>query len=680
MNIQQIKKRIEELRREIEYHNYRYYVLDDPEISDGEYDQLFNELKKLEESYPQFRSPYSPTQKIGGPPLEEFKERPHTLPMYGLDNVFTEEGWMEYVERLKRLLPGEEIAFWTDPKLDGLAIEIIYERGRYAGAATRGDGFVGEDVTENVKTIKNVPLVLREVEDMPSYLEVRGEVVISKKDFLLLNKKQLESKQKTFANPRNAAAGSIRQLDPRITASRPLHFFAYGIGVVEWEKGGHEWAYHHEIMHSLKELGFATVPRARLCTNYTEVFKYFQQIEMERDSFPFEVDGVVCKVDSLSQQRRLGNTARSPRWAIAIKFKAEQGETVVEDIVVQVGRTGVLTPVAILRPVAIGGVVVRRATLHNEDEIRAKDIRIGDWVIVQRAGNVIPEIVRSIRERRTGRERPFRFPSRCPVCNSEVVRPEGEVAHRCINASCPARLKRGLMHFVSKSGLDIQGIGEKWIEIFVDKGIVKDFADLFLLKKEDIIHLERMGEKLAENMLTSIGRAREDISLERFISALGIRMVGEQTARLLARHFGSMERLMEASEEELMKIRDIGPEVARSISSFFRNPENKFLLEKFKKIGVWPRGGEGRRGDTDKRGSLEGKSFVFTGRLQRLSRRRAKELVEGAGGVVKSSVSRNIDYVVVGEDPGSKFERAKRLGVRTISEEEFFNLLKGTGG
>ncbi len=677
VSLEEIRQKIEDLRREIEYHNHRYYVLDDPEISDAEYDRLFEELKRLEEEYPELKSPYSPTQRIGGKPLEEFKEWRHSVPMYGLDNVFEENQWWEYVERIHRLLPGERIQFWVDPKLDGLAIEIIYEDGKYKGAATRGDGFVGEDVSENVKTIKNIPLILLGKENLPKYMEIRGEVVISKKDFFLLNKRQMENNQKVFANPRNAAAGSIRQLDPSITASRPLRFFAYGIGVVRWEEGEEGWRYHHEVMGALQRFGFNIVPRARLCGDAKQVFSYFQEVEKTKDELPFEVDGVVCKVDSLEQQQRLGTTARSPRWAIAIKFKAEQGETLLKDIVVQVGRTGVLTPVAILEPVSIGGVVVKRATLHNEDEIRAKDIRIGDWVLVQRAGNVIPEIVRPLKEKRTGKEREFRFPSRCPVCNSKVVRPEGEVAYRCINASCPARLKRGLMHFVSKSGLDIQGIGSRWIEIFVDKGIVKDFADLFLLKKEDIIHLERMGDKLAENMLKAIASAKENISLERFISALGIRLVGEQTAKILAAHFKSMEALMQAREEELMEIKDIGPEVARSIYTFFRSPENKKLLNKFKGIGVWPKPIEQEERDTSKPLSLEGKSVVFTGKLKGISRREAKEMVERAGGLVKSAVSKKVDFLVAGEDPGSKLDKAKELGVKIISPDEFFSMIKG---
>ncbi len=675
MSLENIKKRIEELREIIEYHNYRYYVLDDPQISDAEYDRLFNELRELEQKYPQFASPYSPTKKVGGPPLKEFSSRPHSVPMYSLDNVFSKEEFYEYVTRIKRLLNGEDISFWVDPKLDGLAIEIIYEKGKYIGAATRGDGYIGEDVTEHVKTIKNVPLILRVGEDIaiPEYIEVRGEVVISKKDFLLLNKKQLEAGEKTFANPRNAAAGSVRQLDPKITATRPLKFFAYGIGVIRWgEDSLLEIRTQEEVMKFLFKIGFNIVPQARLCKNSNEVYEYFEYVDSNREEFEYEIDGVVAKVNSLEQQKRLGATARSPRWAIAIKFKAEQAETTLKDIIVQVGRTGVLTPVAILEPVEIGGAVVKRATLHNEDEILAKDLKIGDRVIVERAGNVIPEVVRPLKEKRTGKEKDFVFPEKCPVCGSDVVRFEGEVYHRCINVSCPARLKRGLAHFVSKAGLDIPGIGERWIDVFVDKGIIKDFADLFLIKKEDIIHLERMGDRLAENILNSIKKAKENATLKKFIAALGIRHVGEQTARMLADHFKSIDELSSASIEELQELKDIGPEVAKSIYTFFRAPENQKLLQKFRKIGLWPRE---EKQEKEISSPIKDKKFVFTGKLENLTRSEAREMVVQAGGRVVGSVSKNVDFVVVGTDPGSKLNKARELGIKIIGEKEFMELI-----
>ncbi len=676
-NLELIKKRIEKLREQIEYHNYRYYVLDDPEISDAEYDKLFRELLELENKYPQFRSPTSPTQKIGGEPLKEFKQRTHSVPMYSLDNVFSEQEWYDYIARIKRIIPDEEINFWVDPKLDGLAIEIIYQNGEFVAAATRGDGIVGEDVTQNVKTIKNVPLVLKGFSKdikIPSYLEVRGEVVIAKEDFYKLNKKQLEQGLKTFANPRNAAAGSIRQLDPNITAQRPLKFFAYGIGLLRFEGEHIKISRQSELIEFFRNIGLSTVPLAKFIKNSDEVWEYFKFIESKIEQFPYEIDGVVAKVDLFEQQQRLGATARSPRWAIALKFKAEQGITKLIDIKVQVGRTGILTPVAELEPVEIGGVVVKRATLHNEDEIKAKDLRIGDYVVVQRAGNVIPEVVRPLKEKRDGSEKEFKFPSTCPVCGSSVVRLQGEVHYRCINVSCPARLKRGLIHFVSKAGLDIKGLGDRWIETFVDMGLIKDFADIFLLKKEQIVHLERMGNKLAENMLNAIEEAKKRATLDKLISGLGIRLVGEQTAKTLAKHFKNLDNLAKATKEELMSLKDIGEEVAHSIYSFFRNPDNLRLLKKFKEINLWPEEKEETQKET--KSQIKGKTFVFTGKLDSFSRSEAKKIVEKYGGRVVSAVSKKVDYVVVGHEPGSKFKKAQELNLTILSEDEFKKLIQ----
>lgn len=677
INLKSIKKKIDELREKIEYHNYRYYVLDDPEISDAEYDELFRKLLELENKYPQFKTPTSPTQKIGGEPLKEFKQRTHSVPMYSLDNVFSKEEWNEYLMRIKRIIPDEEINFWVDPKLDGLAIEIIYQDGEFIGAATRGDGIVGEDVTLNVKTIKNVPLVLKSYTKdikIPSYLEVRGEVVISKKDFYDLNKRQMEQGLKIFANPRNAAAGSIRQLDPNITAKRPLKFFAYGVGLIRFEGEEIKILRQSELIEFFRNIGLTTVPLARLLRSPEEVWEYFKYIESKIDEFPYEIDGVVAKVDLLEQQKRLGATARSPRWAIALKFKAEQGVTKLVDIKVQVGRTGVLTPVAELEPIEIGGVIVKRATLHNEDEIKAKDLKIGDFVVVQRAGNVIPEIVRPLKEKRDGSEKDFKFPSKCPVCGSSVIRLKEEVHYRCINASCPARLKRGLMHFVSKAGLDIKGLGDRWIETFVDLGLIRDFADIFLLKKEHIVNLDRMGDKLAENILNSIDDAKNKATLDKFISALGIRLVGEQTAKTLAMHFKNLDNLAKATKEELMNLKDIGEEVASSIYSFFRNPDNVKLLNKFREIGIWPQ--EKEKLEIERTSKISGKTFVFTGKLESFSRSEAKKIVENYGGRVVSSISKSVDYVVVGLDPGSKFKKAQDLGLTILNEEEFKRLIQ----
>ncbi len=670
---EKVRKRVEELRKEIEYHNYRYYVLNDPVISDPEYDKLFRELLELEEKYPELKVPYSPTQRIGGEPAKEFKTRAHSIPMYSLDNAFGTDEWLSYVERIKKLLPDEKIEFWVDPKLDGLAVEVIYENGKFVGAATRGDGFVGEDVTANMSTIKNLPLQLFGDGDVPEYLEVRGEVIIFIEDFYKLNRKQAEENKKLFANPRNAAAGSLRQLDPKVTAQRPLKFYAHGIGLVRWKDGKDRWKTHSEAMEALKRYGISITPESKLCSNEKEVIEYYQEMEKRRREFPFQIDGIVCKVNDLDQQKRLGSTARAPRWAIALKFKAIQAETILEDIIVQVGRTGVLTPVAILKPVSIGGVTITRATLHNEDEIKAKGLKIGDHVIVQRAGDVIPEVVRPVVEKRTGKEKEFVFPKTCPVCGSRVERLKGEVAYRCLNASCPAKIKQGLIHFVSKAGLDIEGIGKRWIDIWVDKGIVKNFVDLFKLKKKDIINLERMGPKLAENMLSSIKKAKENATLDKLISALGIRFVGEQTAKVLAEHFKDLDELASATVEDLLKIKDIGPETANSIYSFFHNSENLKLIQEFKKIGLWP---VSKEKEKEKRSSkLEGKRFLFTGKLSSMTREKAKKIVEELGGIAVNNISKKVDFLVVGENPGSKLEKAKKLGVKIISEKEFLELI-----
>jgi DNA ligase (NAD+) len=676
MASEEVRKRAEELRRQIEYHDHRYYVLDDPVISDQEYDALFRELQELEAEHPELDVPYSPTKRVGGKPSEAFAHRTHTIPMSSLDNAFDLDEWESYVQRIRRMLPEEEIRFWVDPKLDGLAVEVIYENGRYSAAATRGDGYTGEEVTANMRTVRNLPLQLMRQEGgkIPEYLEVRGEVVMYLDDFEELNRRQQERNRKVFANPRNAAAGSIRQLDPNVTAERPLRFQAYGVGQVRWSGQGGEWTAQDRIMEGLRSLGLSIPPKAALCEDDREVAEYYKKLSTERFELPFEMDGVVAKVNDLRQRERLGSTSRAPRWALAIKFESMQAETVVEEIKVQVGRTGALTPVARLRPVNVGGVTVSRATLHNEDEIRSKDVRVGDTVVVQRAGDVIPEIVRPVQEKRTGSERSFEFPSACPVCGGEVRRLPGEAAHRCMNMSCPAKLMQELKHFVSKTGLDIEGLGVKWIERFVELGWLKTPADLFRLRKEDLVTLERMGSKLADNILHAIEEARRNATLERFISALGMRMVGWETARLLARHYRSLDELARAPQEELQRIEDIGPEIASSIRSFFHDPANLKLLEDFKRVGLWPESASRREG-AEERGGLEGRKFLFTGSLQTMTRSRAKEMVEGAGGEVVGSVSGKLDYVVVGEEPGSKLDKARDLGLQTIGEDEFLKLV-----
>jgi len=668
VNLESIKARITELRKLISYHNYRYYVLDDPEISDAEYDALYAELKELEEKYPQFFDPNSPTQKIGGPPLKEFSPFTHSLPMYSLDNGFSLKDVADFIARVKKHLPAEELEFWLEPKLDGLAVEIVYEQGQFKQGGTRGDGVVGEDVSSNLKTIKNLPLNL--FPPYPAYLEVRGEVILNKKDFERLNAEQLKKGEKPFANPRNAAAGSLRQLDPKITARRPLFFYAYGVGKVE--PSSFEGKTQEELSSKLKNLGLPTVPLGKKVKTLQEIESFYLELQKQRNSLPFEIDGVVIKVNSLAHQKLLGFTAKSPRFALALKFPAKQGITTLKDVLFQVGRTGVITPVALLEPLSLGGVVVSRATLHNESEIKAKDLKIGDKVLVQRAGDVIPEVVRPLKEERTGEEKEIIFPENCPVCGSKLQKSTQEVVIRCENISCPARLEASLIHFVSKKGLDIEGLGKKWIPLLMEKGLLQTPADIFRLQKEELIKLPRMGEKSASNLLQAIKRAKEKLTLDKLIYALGIRHVGEQTAKILSSHFKDLDALSQASKEELMQLKDIGPEVARSIVEFFSLKENQNLLQDLKNLGLWP---QAKKETAEQNLPLTGKTFIFTGKLKSLSRAQARAKVETLGGRVVSAISSQVDFVVVGEDPGSKLAKARKLGLNTISETEFLKLI-----
>ncbi|HIE04307.1 MAG TPA: NAD-dependent DNA ligase LigA [Candidatus Latescibacteria bacterium] len=663
MTKEEARRRIEELRELIRYHNYRYYVLDSPEISDAEYDRLFRELQELEDEFPEFVTPDSPTQRVGAQPAEEFGTVPHTIPMLSLDNAMDEEEVREFDERVKRSLgTDEDVGYVAEPKLDGLGVELVYEKGRLVVGSTRGDGFVGEDVTRNLRTIRAVPLVL--LGDPPERLEVRGEVIMHIEDFRELNRRRAEEGKPLFANPRNAAAGSVRQLDPRITASRPLNIFFYGVGRVV----GMEFSTHWEVLQALRSWGLRTNPLNRLCRNVDEVVDYYRELTEMREELPYEADGVVIKVNRLDLQRRLGEKSRSPRWAIAYKFPPRQATTVIKDILVQVGRTGVLTPVAIMEPVRVGGVEVKRATLHNQDEIDKKDIRIGDTVIVQRAGDVIPEVVAVVKEKRTGRERPFRMPERCPVCGARVVKLPGEAAHRCTNSTCPAQVKEMIRYFASKSAMDIEGLGVKLVAQLVDRGLVKDVGDLYFLTKEQLASLDRMAEKSAENLLEALERSKER-EPARVLCALGIRHVGEHVARILMDHFGSIDKLAKASADELESVPGIGPEVAQSVVDFFSHEENRRVLEKLKRAGL--------KFEVDKEAArpLSGKKFVFTGTLSSMARSEAEELVRKLGGEASSSVSRRTDYVVVGENPGSKLDRARRLGVKTITEEEFLRMV-----
>jgi len=673
LTLEEARLRVEELREEIRKHNYYYYVLDSPIISDAQYDRLLRELQELEERFPELYDPTSPTQQVGAPPLEEFRQVRHTLPMLSLANAFDEEEVREFDRRVKRLLGNEvEVEYLAEPKYDGVAVELVYEDGIFTIGATRGDGEVGEDVTLNLKTIKSIPLVLRKPEGMgiPKRLAVRGEVYMEVADFKRLNEERLAQGEPPFANPRNAAAGSLRQLDSRITARRPLKIFFYDVG----ETVGIEFHTQEELLRTLPELGLRVNPRFRLCRSIEEAIEFYRELEEEREALPYEADGVVIKVNDFALRRSLGEISRSPRWAVAFKFPPRQATTRIKDIILQVGRTGAVTPVAVLEPVELAGATISRATLHNQDEIEKKDIRIGDLVLIERAGDVIPEVVKSIPEVRTGDEQRFKMPDRCPVCQSKLVRPEGEVVFRCPNISCPARIKESIRHFASKGALDIDGLGEKLIDQLVEKGLIKSVVDIFHLKKEELAALERMGEKSAANLLAAIEQSKK-IPFSRFIYALGIRHVGGHLADVLARRYADIDELMEAGEEELQEIPEIGPEVARSIASFFSDERNRETIKKLLEAGVTPipEKVEGAK-------PLEGKRFVFTGALREFTRDEAEQLVRKLGGVATSAVSQRTDYVVVGENPGAKLARARELGVETITEEEFKKLIQGAQG
>lgn len=662
---EEAKKRIEWLRKEIRRHDYLYYVLNKPEISDAEYDKLMRELQELEEMYPDLITPDSPTQRVGAPPAKEFKTVTHLKPMLSLDNAFKEEEMRKFDERIRRELGKEKISYVAEPKLDGLSVELVYENGVFVRGSTRGDGINGEDVTENLKTIRAVPLRLREANGVPSRLAVRGEVIMHIKDFEELNKKLIERGEEPLANPRNAAAGSLRRLDPKETAERPLDIFFYEIMVAEGVKVETQW----DALHYLREWGLKTNPLIRKCEGIDEVIEFYKEMVEKREDLSYEIDGIVVKVNDLADQERLGTKARSPRWAIAYKFPPREKITQIMDIIVQVGRTGILTPVALLKPVDVSGVTVSRATLHNEDYIKEKDIRIGDWVKIARAGDVIPEVLESIKERRTGQEREFRMPDKCPICGSHVVR-EGAY-YRCTGGlSCLAQLKRSITHYASKGAMDIEGLGPKIVDLLVDTGLVKRISDLYKLRKIDLLRLPGFADKAAQNLLDSIEKSKER-SLDRFIYALGIPNVGEHMAKVLAEHFKTLDALMNAKEFELLSIHEVGPETARSVYNFFREERNREEIERLREVGVKATFSRMEK----KEGILKGKVFVFTGALKEFTRSEAKRIVEELGGTVASSVSRNVDYVVVGENPGSKYDKAKKLGIKMINEEEFKKLI-----
>ena len=661
------KIRIDELRREIERHNRLYYVLDRPEITDAEYDRLFRDLFELESRFPDLVTPDSPTQRVGGAPLEKFAQVTHRIPMLSLDNAFNEEDMRDFDERVKRelALPSDrELEYVCEPKMDGLAVSLAYERGEFTIGATRGDGTTGEDVTQNLRTVKSLPLRLA-VHQPPPLFEVRGEVFLPLEAFQRMNREREENGEEPFANPRNAAAGSIRQLDPRITARRPLAIFSYAPGALK----GMEFTSHDQFLKTIGQWGLPVNPLTRKVRGLDAVYAYHREMEEKREALPYEIDGVVVKIDSFSLQRELGEKTRMPKWAIAWKFPPRQAETVVEDIVPQVGRTGVITPTAHLRPVEVSGVTVSRATLHNWEEMERKDIRIGDTVVIERAGDVIPAVVRVITEKRTGREKTLPIPGTCPECGSEVVKIPGEVAVRCLGLSCPAQIRETIIHFASRHAMDIDGMGDRYVEQLLRLGLVKNVADLYYLTKDDFMRFERMGDKLADNLLGAIAASRER-ELSRFIYALGIRHVGEQTAKLLANAFGSMEQLERATEEELLTIREIGPQVAESIRTFFHNRNNIEVIGRMFAAGVRPTVEEKKVG-----GRFTGKTFVFTGALTRFTRDDAKRMVEIEGGHAAGSVSKKTDFVVAGAEAGSKLEKARALGVNVLTEDEFLKML-----
>lgn len=658
--------RAEELRALLHHHNYCYYILNRPEISDAEYDRLFNELKELEAAHPELLTPDSPTQRVGGAVAEGFASVEHRVPMLSLDNAYTAEEIREFEARLRRALPGESFTYVCEPKVDGLGVALLYEKGRLLRGATRGDGRLGEDITQNLKTVRTIPLRLRGPLAELETLEVRGEVYMTHEAFARLNRTLEAEGEEPFANPRNAAAGSVRQKDSSITARRPLDFSVYAVSHAVPDPFTSHW----DAMQALNGAGFRVNPRARRCPDIEAVIAVCAELERDRMRLGYDADGVVVKVDSLDQQRRLGATTHHPRWAVAYKFPAQQATTVVRKILVNVGRTGALTPSALLDPVEIAGATISRATLHNADEIERLDVREGDTVVVERAGDVIPHILRVLQEKRPAGAVPFLFPTTCPVCGSAAFRPEGEVVSRCTNSACPARLKEGLLHYGSRRAMDIEHLGEAVVEQLVDRGLVRTFADLYGLGVDHLAALERLAEKSASNLHAAI-QGSKGRGLGRLLFALGIRYVGESVARILAMEFGSMDRLARATEEQLGAVHGIGPRIAQSVALFFQQPENRRLIAALQRAGV-KMTEEASAGPKP----LLGKTFVLTGGLSRLSRDEAKAAIRRLGGRVSASVSRKTDYVIVGRDPGSKAEEAKRLGIPMLDEEAFQALLQ----
>jgi DNA ligase (NAD+) len=665
-----IQKKIEALRENIRHHEYRYYVLDDPELSDADFDKLMNELKRLEAEHPELITPDSPTQRVGGKPREGFVKAKHSSPMLSLDNAYSEDELRDWERRVHELTGRTDLEYTCELKLDGMSLALIYSDGRLERGITRGDGSTGEDVTSNVRTVRSIPLVIPKDKlkkaGIPADFEVRGEMLMPLAAFRKLNEERERQGLATFANPRNFTAGTVRQLEPSITAQRRMDFFAYML----LKDGRTYFDRQSKTMDALELTGFKVNPNRKLAKTLAEVWKFIQSWESKRESLPYEIDGIVIKVDRTAWQRELGFTGKAPRWAIAYKYAARGAVTQIEDIVPQVGRTGKLTPVAWLKAVPIGGTTVSRATLHNMDEIERLGVKIGDWVEVERGGDVIPKVVKVVEDKDHPRGRKhFEMPEHCPVCGGNVVRTPGEVDHRCVNANCPAKLQGTILHFASRHVMNIDGLGDALANQLTERGLVKNVADLYKLTKDDLLNLERMGEKSAENVLAEI-EASKKLPLERVIYGLGIRFVGERTAQFLAEHFGSLDAIMNESAEELEEVNEVGPRIAESIVEFFDDEHNRKLVSDLRKVGLTFTGQKKEKGT-----KLAGKTFVLTGTLERHTRDEAKKMIEDAGGRVSGSVSKKTDYVVAGSDAGSKLDKARDLGVNVIGEDELEELV-----
>jgi len=665
-----IENRVEALRDTIRRHEYLYYVLDNPEITDAQFDQLMIELKKLEAEHPELVTPDSPSQRVGGKPREVFLKAPHSSPMLSLDNTYSEDELRSWERRVRELSGREDIEYVAELKLDGMSLALHYENGKLVRGITRGDGSIGEDVTLNVRTVRSIPLSIPldklKKAGIPADFEVRGEMLMPIAAFRNMNAEREQMGLSAFANPRNATAGTVRQLEPSITAQRRLDYFAYAL----LKHGRTHFDRHWETLNALDAAGFKVNKTCKLAKTFDQIWTFIEQEEPKREKLPYEIDGIVIKVDRTALQAELGYTGKAPRWAIAYKYAARGGITKIEDILVQVGRTGKLTPVAALKPVPVGGTTVSRATLHNMDEIDRLGVKIGDWVEVERGGDVIPKVTRVIEDQDHPRgHKSFHMPERCPVCGGHVVRTEGEADHRCVNANCPAKLRETILHFASRGVMNIDGLGDALVTQLTDRKLINNVADIYKLAKEDLLSLERMGDKSAQNVLNEIEGSKK-LPLERVIYGLGIRFVGERTAQFLAEHFGSMDALIEAREEELQEVNEVGPRIAKSIVEFFQEPKNRALVKQLQDLGLRLTGTRKQRGT-----KLAGKTFVLTGMLPHLTRDEAKKMIEDAGGRVSGSVSKKTDFVVAGDDAGSKLDKAKELGVRVIGEKEMQGLL-----